>query len=178
MSLNSVIIALILLIAAVSLSTSAPITTTNTAQTITYAQFLALQIGSTREQITQFFNNNPGEVISETAVGTIDIQIVQYTNTNPFGIVMLTLTNNQLTVKTQSGLNQNQYPINLTQYNEIKIDMTRAQVTSLVGSEGQVLAQGTDSIVTVGYNGNGNTFAMVEITFSNGAVISKFEYGL
>jgi hypothetical protein len=168
MSSNSVIIAFIFL----------TIAATITAQTITYAQFLTIQLGWTREQITQLLNNNPGEVISESAIGTINIQAVQYTNTNPIRIVMLTLTNNQLTTKAQSGLNQNQYPITLAQYNEINIGMTTAQVTSLVGSEGQVLAQTINSIIIVGYNGISNLFSTVQITFANGYVMSKFEYGL
>ena len=91
---------------------------------------------------------------------------------------MLMLTNNQLTTKSQSGLNQNNYPISRAQYDQITIGMTRVQVTSLVGSEGQILAQTIDSIQTVGYNGNTNSYAVVQITFSQENVMSKLEFGL
>jgi hypothetical protein len=180
MSSTSIIIACILLTVAVSLSTSAPIAKRQTAttQTITYEQFLALQIGWTREQITAYLDNNPGEVLSETGIGETYAETVEYTNTYPFGVVLLILLNNQLNTKSQSGINQNQYPISLAQYNQITIGMTSAQVTSLVGSEGQVLGQSIDSIEIVGYNGSPNSYAVVQIIFLQGKVMSKVEVGL
>jgi hypothetical protein len=144
MFLNSAIIGLIFLTVAA----------TTTAQTITYQQFLDVPIGATLEQITQLLNNS-GQIISLT---------LQYTNTNPFGDALFILTNNQLTTKSQSGLTQNQYPITLAQYNQITIGMTIAQVTSLVGNGGQVVGEGTDSILIVSYNGN-QFASLAQITY-------------
>jgi hypothetical protein len=178
MSSIILIVASILLTATISLSSGVPIAKRAVTQTITYNQFLGLQIGWTLQQITAYLNNNLGIVQTEMMIGNIDLKTIQYTNTNPIGAVILLLTNNQLTTKSQSGLNQNQYPISRTQYDQITMGMTSAQVTSLVGSEGQVISQSTSSVESFGYNGNTNSYAIVQVTFSQGIVTSKLEIGM
>jgi hypothetical protein len=175
MSSTSIFIVSILLAATVSLSTSALISKRATTSTITYAQFLGIQIGWTRNQTTQYLNNNAGLVQSEFAFGGIDILTVQYTNPTPYGSLTLLLTNNQLTTKIQAGLNQNQYPISRQQFEAISMGMTTAQVTTLVGSAGQITSQSTNSAITVGYNGNTNAYSSVQITFAQGIVTGKLE---
>ncbi len=69
-------------------------------------------------------------------------------------------------------------PISRTQYDQITMSMTRAQMTSLVGSEGQVISQSTSSVESFGYNGNTSSYAIVQITLSPGNVTAKFEIGL
>jgi hypothetical protein len=184
MSSTSIIIASILLIAAVSISVSAPVAKTVTTQTVTYAQFVALQMYWTRAQVTQYLNNNAGVVQTEMEVGTTDILTVQYTNTNPVGVLILFFTNNQLTTKSQSGLNPNTFPINRAEFDQIAMGMSTAQVNSLVGNAGQLLAQ-TETLAqtgtltqTIGYTGDTSIYATVQITYLQGEVISKLEVGL
>ena len=175
-----IITVLLILGTTVNYALSAPVKRQTTATTITYAQFLGMQINWTRNQVTQYMNNNPGIVNAETSVpGVVDVQMVQYTNTNPIGVIELIFTNGLLTSKSQSGLNPNKYPITRAQYDQISINMLQSQVISIVGNGGQIMGEGTNSVELVGYNGSdAASYAVVLITFINGIVTAKVEVGL
>jgi hypothetical protein len=169
---------LLVLAAAVSCSFGAPVKRQTTTP-ITYAQFVNLPLGSSPTQVSQNFNGNTGIVESEVSVpGVLDIKIIQYSNTNPVYNVQLTFTNNLLTMKAQSGLNTNQYPITRNTYNQVAMGMTRAAVTALLGSAGQLTGAGSGGIEVYSYNAPGAAFALVTFTFTQGSLTGRFEYGL
>ena len=173
------IITYLLVLATVNYSNAAPVKRQiSTTTLITYDQFLNLPLESTPDQITKNFNGNPGVVAYQSALpGLPSTKVIEYSSKDPVYFVMLTLSNGKLTNKAQSGLDAKQYPITAEQYAEIKVGMSKAAVTSLVG-EGQVLGAAVGGYETIGYNARGLHLATVFITYSHGQVALKVEGGL
>jgi len=173
------IITFLLVLTTVNYSNGAPIKRqTSTTTLITYEQFLNLPLQSTPDQITQNFNGNPGVVAYESDIpGLTSTTIIEYSSLNPDYFVILTLSNDQLTNKAQSGLDANQYPITANQYGDITLGMSKDTVTSLVG-EGQVVGVTVGGYETIGYNAPGLNLPTVFITYLQGQVVLKVEGGL
>ncbi|CAF4490923.1 unnamed protein product, partial [Didymodactylos carnosus] len=110
---------------------------------VTYEQFLGIQRGWTRNQLTSYLNNNPGVISLQLSVSPASFfQDVEYTNTNPNVTVHFSIQNNALVSKNQSGFKEKQFPITKAQYDLIQVGMTRDKVKTIVDNEGQLLGEG------------------------------------
>ncbi|CAF1422788.1 unnamed protein product, partial [Didymodactylos carnosus] len=146
---------------------------------VTYEQFLAVQHGWTRNQLTSYLNNNPGEIFLQLSVSPgLFVQDVDYTNTNPNVTVGFSFRNNALVSKTQHGFKEKKFPITKAQYDLIQVGMTRDKVKTIVDNEGQLLGEGESDTHMVQYNGSGTGWERavgptVRIDFLLGKVYSK-----
>lgn len=76
---------------------------------------------------------------------------------------------------------QKQERLNLEKFNKIETGMTYEQVVTIIGEEGTVLSESEISnIKTIIYSwyGKGSIGANANVTFQNGKVISKAQFGL
>lgn len=88
-------------------------------------------------------------------------------------------TNNSF--QTSTTIEQKQEKLNLEKFNKIETGMTYAQVVEIIGEEGTVLSESEiANIKTTIYSwyGEGSIGANANITFQNGKVTAKAQFGL
>lgn len=90
---------------------------------------------------------------------------------------------NKSTNSTQTSrtVEQKQEKLNLEKFNKIETGMTYQQVVDIIGEEGTVLSESEiANIKTIIYswNGEGSIGANANITFQNGKVTAKAQFGL
>lgn len=90
---------------------------------------------------------------------------------------------NKNTNTTQTGTSaiQKQEKLNLEKFNQIETGMTYEKVVEIIGEEGTVLSESEiANIKTIIYSwyGEGSIGANANITFQNGKVTSKAQFGL
>jgi len=153
----------------------------STIYTITFQQYTTIQIGWTQAQLTKLVGS-PGDLVSQTGTGNTAITILQYTGPqSSYSAATFTFQGGILSSKSQSGLDTGNYTINLQQYTTIQIGWTRAQVASLVGSAGSPTFEsgtGNTAEIYVQYSAAGPTYGFVQLVFTGGQLVSKYEYGL
>lgn len=84
-------------------------------------------------------------------------------------------------ITTGTEATQKHEKLNLEKFNKIETGMTYEQVVTIIGEEGTVLSESEISnIKTIIYSwyGKGSIGANANITFQNGKVISKAQFGL
>ncbi len=84
-------------------------------------------------------------------------------------------------ITTGTEATQKHEKLNLEKFNKIETGMTYEQVVAIIGEEGTVLSESEISnIKTIIYSwyGKGSIGANANITFQNGKVISKAQFGL
>lgn len=84
-------------------------------------------------------------------------------------------------ITTGTEATQKYEKLNLEKFNKIETGMTYEQVVAIIGEEGTVLSESEISnIKTIIYSwyGKGSIGANANITFQNGKVISKAQFGL
>lgn len=99
------------------------------------------------------------------------------------GIVGASGGGNQSNNSTQTGTTaiQSQEKLNLEKFNKIETGMSYDQVVEIIGEEGTVLSESEiANIKTIVYSwyGEGSVGANANITFQNGKVTSKAQFGL
>ena len=83
--------------------------------------------------------------------------------------------------QTSTTIEQKQEKLNLEKFNKIETGMTYAQVVEIIGEEGTVLSESEiANIKTTIYSwyGEGSIGANANITFQNGKVTAKAQFGL
>ncbi|CAF1427720.1 unnamed protein product, partial [Adineta ricciae] len=151
--------------------------------TMTQQQFNLIEIGWTRDQITNFVGSQ-GSTTSETGTGFPNVISVQYSAAGTtYGTANLIFVNGKLSQKTGVGYFVISNTISLQQYRTIQIGWTQQQVTQLLGDSGTVLSQsGTkgspNEWAVIQYKGSQSSFSLVMFTFQGGKLSGKTQNGL
>ncbi|CAF4284704.1 unnamed protein product, partial [Adineta steineri] len=152
--------------------------------TMTYQQFTTIEIGWTRDQVTNVVGS-AGCNVSEAGSGSTAVIIVQFTAAGAaFGNADLTFINGKLTTKTGIGyFLAISNKITLQQYSTTQIGWTQQQVTTLLGGSGTLISQsgvqGSQYQITmVQYTGAVSSSALALITFQGGIVYGKTQANL
>ncbi|CAF1067775.1 unnamed protein product [Adineta steineri] len=141
-----------------------------TIYTITKQQYTTIQIGWTRNQVTNLVGSY-GAVIVQTSASSGNVTIVQYTGTGTTAaVVLFGFVDGQLISKSEASFDS---PVNnkitLQQYKTIQIGWTQQQVTQLLGGPGNIISQtGTSGLpyqaTTVQYFGLQSSTARDQVT--------------
>ncbi|CAF1437682.1 unnamed protein product [Adineta ricciae] len=151
--------------------------------TMTQQQFLSIQIGWTRNQITNFVGSE-GSIISESVSGNTNYTTVVYIAPgNSYGTADLYFVNETLSLKSGSVYFSSSNTINLQQYTKIQIGWTQDQVTQLIGSQGIITSQsGTvgspNGLTTIQYTGSQSSSSSATFNFQGSILYRKSQYGL
>ncbi|CAF1443719.1 unnamed protein product [Adineta ricciae] len=151
--------------------------------TMTQSQFSSIEIGWTRDQVTNFVGSQ-GSITSEAGSGTTKAILVRYTAAGSvYGNADLTFIDGKLFQKIGIGYFVISNTINLQQYTRIQIGWTQQQVTQLLGDSGTLLSQsGTQNspyqMTMVQYKGSQSSFSLAIFTFQGGKLFSKAQSGL
>ncbi|CAF1653889.1 unnamed protein product [Adineta ricciae] len=151
--------------------------------TMTQQQFLSIQIGWTRNQITNFVGSQ-GRVISEYVSGSANYTTLRYTAPgNIYGSADLNFVNETLSSKTGNGYFLNSNTINLQQYTSIQIGWTQQQVVQLLGGSGNLISQsGTvgspNELTTIQYTGSQSSSSSATFYFQGSKLYRKSQNGL
>lgn len=89
--------------------------------------------------------------------------------------------NNNNSILTSTTAEQKQEKLNLEKFNKIQTGMTYQQVVDIIGEDGTVLSESEiANIKTTIYSwyGEGSIGANANVTFQNGKVTSKAQFGL
>ncbi|CAF1160348.1 unnamed protein product [Adineta steineri] len=155
-----------------------------TIYTITKQQYTTIQIGWTRNQVTNLVGSY-GTVIVQTSASSGNVTIVQYTGTGTTAaVVLFGFVDGQLISKSEASFDS---PVNnkitLQQYKTIQIGWTQQQVTQLLGGPGNIISQtGTPGLpyqaTTVQYFGLQSSTVSVGFIFLDGILSNKGQVGL
>ncbi|UJR19797.1 hypothetical protein I4U23_022930 [Adineta vaga] len=152
--------------------------------TITPQQYEMIEVGWTREQVTNLVGS-AGSAVSEAGTGNTGAIIIQYSGSGTtYGSATLGFVGGKLITKSEVGL----YPlvsnkITLQQYKTIQIGWTQQQVTQLLGGTGNTVSQsGTAGspyqVTMVQYFGSQSSTAVASFAFIGGLLSSKAQVGL
>ncbi|CAF1592192.1 unnamed protein product [Adineta ricciae] len=151
--------------------------------TMTQQQFLSIQIGWTRNQITNFVGSQ-GSIISEYVSGSTNYTILRYTAPgNIYATADLSFVNETLSSKYGSNYFLNSNTINLQQYTSIQIGWNQQKVVELIGSQGIIISQsGTvgspNELTTIQYTGSQSSSSSATFYFQGSILSSKSQNGL
>ncbi|CAF1622669.1 unnamed protein product, partial [Adineta ricciae] len=123
---------------------------------ITLQQYTTIQIGWTRDQVTQLIGSQ-GNVISQSGYESGNWTTIQYTGSNSSSSATFGFQGEILYSKSQNGLDTTVYQITQQQYSTIQIGWTRDQVTQLIGSQGNAISQYGGRVsnrITIQYTGS------------------------
>ncbi|CAF1278950.1 unnamed protein product [Rotaria sordida] len=157
---------------------------------ITLEQYQQVKLGWTRDQVTQFVGGPGGLVISvpESPSDRNNI-IVQYKGLIPSNVlqrqstVVFSFSNGILWKKKQNLLDlTSNYIITKENYNQIETGWTYQQVTSTIGSKGNVIEESNIwpniTLMTVAYQGEDQEgLGYIQLGFMDGKLGSKPTYG-
>ena len=157
-----------------------PSTTTETPKKeedtkVTYENFLKIKMGASLADVESILGKGTEESSSDDS----GIKTVMYSWNGP-GIsnMEVTIQNNAVTDKAQSGLAPNNAKVSLDKYNQVKEGMTYDQVKGILG-EGQVTSQANimdaESITYSWINNNGSN---MDCIFLGGKMSTKAQAGL
>lgn len=147
---------------------------------ITEEKYDSIQNGMSYEEVKNIIGED-GENISESDVAGIKTVMYQWTASDGWGNATVTFQDDKVINKAQFGVSSgDDVEISLAQYNSIETGMSYDDVVNLLGGEGSLLSDtdisGSTSQV---YQWNGASLgANATITFSNGKVMSKAQFGL
>lgn len=147
------------------------------ASILTAEKFNSIDFGMSYEDVVAIIGED-GVVLSESTISDITTTIYQWEEgPSNFNI---TLQNNELVGKAQLGIITSSSEITLEMYNSIETGMTYDEVVSVLGENGAFLSNSKilDSISEI-YTWSGTSLgSSCNITFQDGKVIAKAQYGL
>ncbi len=160
---------------------STNIDTSNSESTgINEEKYDSIQNGMSYEEVKNIIGED-GENISESEVAGIKTVMYQWSSSDGWGNATVTFQNDEVINKAQFGVSSgDDVEITLEQYNSIETGMSYDEVVSLLGGEGSLLSDSeiSDNTSQV-YQWNGTSLgANATVTFSNGKVMSKAQFGL
>lgn len=153
-------------------------------QQITKEQFEQLHNGMTLEEVLNIIGSE-GEVISESGTkGERGHYITYEYSGDDYASVTLMFEDNVLISRSQFGLGfDSDIEVTVDQFNELQTGMTYEEVTKLLGGEGELVSEfGLEDdryySAMYAYPGKGDKYAEVTLTFENGRLENKSQYGL
>lgn len=142
-------------------------------------KFKQIQNGMTYDQVKQIIGSD-GTEESTSEVSGITTKIYEW-ESDGFGVATVTFENDKVANKAQAGVSgSSSVQITMDQYNQVQTGMTYDQVKQVMGGDGELtsdtkIADHTSQI----YMWSGKSVgANATITFMDGAVESKAQYGL
>ena len=149
--------------------------------TINLQQYQTILIGWTQQQVTQLLGGPGTTNVQSGTPGSPYYYInIQYAGSQTSSAsASFTFTGGVLSSKSQNNLDTGVYTINYQQYTAIQTGLTRAQVTTLVGTAGNAMSEsgtGSSAILSVQYTGSG--YSIVSLTFIGGRLSTKIQVGL
>lgn len=96
------------------------------------------------------------------------------------GIIVAQSTNDNIQKEVSGVSNKSEY-ITLEEFNSVKTDMTYKEVTAIIGSKGTVTSESSlndYTIKIITWYGSGMAGSNANVTFTNGKVTSKAQFGL
>lgn len=141
-------------------------------------KFNQIQSGMTYDEVKNIIGED-GQNISESEIAGIKTIMYQWED-DSWGIAIVTFQNDQVTNKSQSGISSNSVEVTLSQYDLVQTGMSYDEVKNIFGGDGQLTSEtsisGTSSQL---YQWNGKSLGSnCVITFSDGKVFSKSQFGL
>lgn len=152
----------------------------STSTGINEEKYDSIQNGMSYEDVKNIIGED-GENISESEVAGIKTVMYQWSSYDGWGNATVTFQNDEVVNKAQFGVSSgDDVEITLEQYNSIETGMSYDEVVSLLGGEGSLLSDSEISGYTAQvYQWNGTSLgANATVTFSDGKVMSKSQFGL
>lgn len=143
-------------------------------------KFDSIQNGMSYEEVKNIIGQD-GENISESDVAGTKTVMYQWTASDGWGNATVTFQDDKVINKAQFGVSSgDDVEISLEQYNSIETGMSYDDVVNLLGGEGSLLSDTDISGSTAQvYQWNGTSLGSnATITFSEGKVMSKAQFGL
>lgn len=151
----------------------------STASSDTAAKFKQIKHGMSYKQVKKIMGS-AGDEQASSSVADNEATVYQWT-TDDFGVVSVTFENDKVVNKAQISLDGGSGPkATKAKYKKVKNGMSLKQVEKIFGGEGSL----TSDTNIAGYTSQIYTWygdslgANCTITFSNGEVVSKSQYGL
>ena len=143
---------------------------------ITYDNFLKIEMGQKYSDVIALLGEGTEQSSSE--IGGIKSIIYTWKGSDLLSNMTVTIQNDAVTGKAQSGLNENNSDITMDKYSQVKEGMTYDEVKNLLG-DGVITSQtkimGSESII-YSYIKKGGSNAT--LTFSDNKLMSKAQFGL
>ena len=143
-------------------------------------KFDSIQNGMTYDEVIEIIGSE-GTSVSESEVAGIKTAIYQWDSSDGWGSATVTFQDGKVINKAQMGVSSgDDVKITLEQYNAIETGMSYDDVVSLIGGEGSLLSDSEIAGSTAQiYMWEGSSLgANANVTFSDGKVISKAQFGL
>lgn len=143
-------------------------------------KFNQIQNGMSYDEVVSIIGE-AGTSISESELADIKTEIYEWESHDGWGNANITFQNEKVVNKAQFGVDSGDgVEITMDQYNSIETGMTYDEVVALLGGEGTLLSDtelaGSTSQI---YMWEGTSLgANANITFSDGKVVAKAQYGL
>lgn len=143
-------------------------------------KFNEIQNGMSYDEVVAIIGED-GTSISESELADIKTEIYEWESHDGWGNANITFQNGKVVNKAQFGVDSGDgVEITIDQYNSIETGMTYDEVVALLGGEGTLLSDtelaGSTSQI---YMWEGTSLgANANITFSDGKVVAKAQYGL
>lgn len=144
---------------------------------LTIEKFMQIKSNSSYKQAVEILGTE-GEQMSSSGSGTYKTEMYQWSNGNG-GFIFLMFINDKLTSKTQNGLNERiTESLTLDKFNQLQDGMKYEEVSGIIG-EGDLQS----SMFILGstfdtYQWKADNFSYVSISFQNGKLNSKSQFGL
>ena len=142
-------------------------------------KFNAIKQGMSYEEVVGIIGSE-GELNSSSSVAGIDTESYTW-KSDGWGIATIMFQDGVVVNKTQVGVGSDDgVKVNMDMFNQIENGMTYEQVVEILGGEGQLLSETELAGITMAiYTWDGESlFSTCQVTFQNGAVSSKSQYGL
>lgn len=141
-------------------------------------KFAAIKQGMTYEEVVALIGSE-GKLLSQSSVAGIETADYQW-ESDGWGTATVMFQDGVVVNKTQFGIGGSDAEVTLEKFNAVETGMTYEQVVELFGGEGELLSETELAGITMAiYTWNGNTLlSTCQVTFENGAVSSKSQYGL
>ena len=164
----------------VNAETTETSSTTDSSTGINEEKFDSIQNGMTYDEVVELIGTE-GTSLSESEVSGIVTEMYSWESSDGFGNATITFQDGIVINKSQIGISSgDDVKITLEQYDSIENGMSYEDVVSLIGGEGSLLSDseiaGSTSQI---YMWEGSSLGSnANVTFSDGKVISKAQFGL
>lgn len=141
--------------------------------------FAAIQSGMSYEDVVALMGSE-GELTSESEAGGSTSQLYQW-ESDGWGIAQVMFMDGKVVNKTQLGIGSDSaLAVTAAQYDQVAEGMSYDDVVGIMGGEGQLVSDtNVAGISSQIYTWDGSSLGSnCTITFSNGVVYSKSQYGL
>lgn len=144
---------------------------------LTMEKYSRLEMKSSYEKVVEILGSE-GVEMSSSGSGAYKSQMFKWSNSETEFIIVLFL-NDKLTNKTQAGLNKNiDESLSLAKYNQLKDGMKYEEVTAILGEGVEMSKTEIMGSNVVSYQWRGSEFSQITLSFQNGKMNSKSQYGL